>query len=350
MRAVVAAIAPDLKDAGFRKRRHSFNRTTEPGVVQALDFQMAPYRVPPGLPVPPALVDGSFTVNVGVHVEALVREPFERPTGDWVGTYNCQVRTRLGALVEGHDYWWSLADVSIAADAVRSAVRDYALPWLDGLVTERAAIEKHERDERFFADTDASSDDLLMRFMLDPETRDFVLAQMTVGQEIRSHEDLRMSGIARVQIAVGPTVVYAAVADLPRMGEWSPENLGGEWIDSTGAAVGAQFRGRNRNAQGEFETIATIIEAEPSRSFAFCVAPPGEVGTIWRYAFEPQGEGTLVTESFEWHWTPFPDGFRGRVGKMPIDEAREAVAERRRHLQGQVEGTLAALKRALESA
>jgi len=61
-----------------------------------------------------------------------------------------------------------------------------------------------------------------------------------VEREARSHEDLRMSGHAQVQIAVPVDVVYSAVADLPRMGEWSPENLGGEWITSIGAAVGCE--------------------------------------------------------------------------------------------------------------
>jgi hypothetical protein len=47
-----------------------------------------------------------------------------------------------------------------------------------------------------------------------------------VVQGPRSHEDLRMSGHTRVRIAVAADVAYAAVADLPRMGQWSPENCG----------------------------------------------------------------------------------------------------------------------------
>lgn len=165
-----------------------------------------------------------------------------------------------------------------------------------------------------------------------------------------SHEDLRMSGHTRVRIAVAADVAYAAVADLPRMGEWSPENCGGEWIDLTReGTVGAQFRGHNRGPQGEWETILTVIEAEPSRRFAFRVAPPGEVGTTWRYTFEPDEQGTVVTETFEWYWTPVPnEGFRGRVGKMPLDQAVTAVAGRERHLQEGAQATLAALKSALE--
>jgi hypothetical protein len=104
MRAVVAAVAPDLKAAGFRKRRHSFNRTTEPGVVHVIDFQMWPYRVPPGSPVLPRLVDGSFRINLGVYVDAPVRESWQRPTGSWVSESQCPIRTVIGELLQGHDY------------------------------------------------------------------------------------------------------------------------------------------------------------------------------------------------------------------------------------------------------
>ena len=41
--------------------------------------------------------------------------------------------------------------------------------------------------------------------------------------------------------------VYDLVTDVTRMGEWSPENEGGEWLDAArGPVVGARFRGRNK--------------------------------------------------------------------------------------------------------
>jgi hypothetical protein len=157
-----------------------------------------------------------------------------------------------------------------------------------------------------------------------------------------------MSGDGTIWIAVPTEVVYASVTDMPRMGEWSPENRGGEWLRGE-ATVGSTFRGRNRGPQGDWETDVTVIEAEPPSRFAFKVAAPGEVGTTWRYTFRSDRGGTTVTEAFAWFWTPFPDeGFRGRVGRLPIDEAATLVAERERHLQHQVDRTLLALKRVLE--
>jgi hypothetical protein len=170
-----------------------------------------------------------------------------------------------------------------------------------------------------------------------------------MGKELASHDDLRMSGRGDVWIDATTADVYAAVSDLPRMGRWSPENRGGEWIDASGAEVGAMFRGRNVGPTGEFETILTVIEAEAPRSFGFRVAPPGAVGTVWRYVFEPVGEGTLVVETFDWYWTAEPvEGFRGRVGRLPLADAAAAVEDRRAHLLEGVGATLGALKKDIE--
>ena len=89
----------------------------------------------------------------------------------------------------------------------------------------------------------------------------------------------------------------------------------------------------------------------PPHQFGFVVASPGEEGTAWQYRFEADTDGTRITESFTWRWTPLPDeGFRGRVGRMSLPEAEEQVAERQAHLQHSVELTLERLKASLESA
>lgn len=50
------------------------------------------------------------------------------------------------------------------------------------------------------------------------------------------------------EIAAGPESVWMVLSDVPRMGEFSPENTGGSWIGgATGAAVGARFEGTNSN-------------------------------------------------------------------------------------------------------
>ena len=42
---------------------------------------------------------------------------------------------------------------------------------------------------------------------------------------------------ASIEINASPEAVYDLVSDLPRMGEWSPENIGGEWQDGGSGKV-----------------------------------------------------------------------------------------------------------------
>jgi len=52
---------------------------------------------------------------------------------------------------------------------------------------------------------------------------------------------------ATTAVRASAEMVYDRISDVTRMGEWSPENQGGEWLDgATGAAVGARFRSRNK--------------------------------------------------------------------------------------------------------
>ena len=51
---------------------------------------------------------------------------------------------------------------------------------------------------------------------------------------------------ASIEIHASPDAVYDLVADLPRMGEWSPENIGGEWQGGGSGKMGDRFIGHNR--------------------------------------------------------------------------------------------------------
>lgn len=54
------------------------------------------------------------------------------------------------------------------------------------------------------------------------------------------------------EVSASPEKVWALITDLPRMGEWSPKNTGGEWIEGASkAAVGAQFKGTNKSPTHE---------------------------------------------------------------------------------------------------
>lgn len=106
---------------------------------------------------------------------------------------------------------------------------------------------------------------------------------------------------ARTEIAAPPARVYALLADVARMGEWSPECRGGRWLaGAREPAVGARFKAANRRGILRWRTVCRIIAAEPGRELAWEVLPAGLPATTrWRYLLEASEQGTRVTERFE---------------------------------------------------
>jgi hypothetical protein len=154
MKEVVAQAAPLLKAAGFRKRRHSFNRTTEPGLVQVVFFWMGPFDPPgPGSEKNRAAKEamglrtdyyGTFTIRLGVYVPEMALNESDRP-GSWVNEYDCQLRVAIGELLPGDDdLWWSLDRPDIAADRALVTLQEVALPWLDSRAARDAIIASYD--------------------------------------------------------------------------------------------------------------------------------------------------------------------------------------------------------------
>jgi hypothetical protein len=143
-------------------------------------------------------------------------------------------------------------------------------------------------------------------------------------------------------IDAGAGAIYELVADLPRMGEWSPECERVEWLHGvTGAAEGAEFVGHNRG--GPFKRFrwsrhGRVLAAEPGLEFAFITDEGGRESTLWRYRFEPTDGATRVTESYEVKWIP--------VWARIVD----VLANRHRELRDAMRHTLDHLKTAAESA
>src|SRR5579871_6804943 len=117
-----------------------------------------------------------------------------------------------------------------------------------------------------------------------------------------------MRGSVTVHMAAPADRIWALVADVTRIGEFSPETFEAEWTGgATGPEPGAQFRGHvKRNGKGPvYWTTCTVTVSEPGREFAFAVGADGQKAlNTWRYVLTPAGDGTDVTESFE--LTPLP--------------------------------------------
>lgn len=110
----------------------------------------------------------------------------------------------------------------------------------------------------------------------------------------------RQQGSASIEVRAAPEIVWELVADITRMGEWSPECRRAEWEDdATGPAVGAHFHGYNRAGSFEWDAPGIVTECEPGRVFAFAVPRDGPVRNQWRFDFAPSAAGTTLTESFD---------------------------------------------------
>src|SRR5688500_6065482 len=96
-----------------------------------------------------------------------------------------------------------------------------------------------------------------------------------------------------VQIKADPEVLWGMVSDIKRMGEWSPETYRTFWLWKRRPEVGARFVGVNRDGRMRWPTTNKVVESEPGRVFAFRTF---DSGVTWRYRFDPDGDGTLVTE------------------------------------------------------
>ncbi|HEX6352853.1 SRPBCC family protein [Actinophytocola sp.] len=146
-----------------------------------------------------------------------------------------------------------------------------------------------------------------------------------------------------VRIAADPQVVWSLVTDLPRMGELSPENRGGRWVDgATGPAVGARFRGVNRNGDKQWWTKVRVVECEPARLFTFDVRSPfGVRVSRWSYEITPADDGCVLTE----HWYRVGSWFVRRF----LGPKVTGRADRPGYNVESIEHTLAAVKARLEA-
>src|SRR5262249_29426042 len=91
---------------------------------------------------------------------------------------------------------------------------------------------------------------------------------------------------ASIEINASPEAVYDLVSDLPRMGEWSPENVGGEWQGGGRGQVGDHFLGHNRAGDFTWSAPVMVTQAERGRCFAFAVGPDDGPYVRWTLCFD----------------------------------------------------------------
>jgi len=147
-------------------------------------------------------------------------------------------------------------------------------------------------------------------------------------------------GRASIDIAAPPDLVYDLIADVTRMGEWSPECYRCDWLDgASAAATGARFRGYNRRGRVRWERTAVVDAAKRGREFTFTTINDrtGRHETHWQYTMEPSPAGTALTESFQFLWCSL------------ANRAAEMFIPRDRQVNQGIDDTLRRIKRAAET-
>ena len=141
-------------------------------------------------------------------------------------------------------------------------------------------------------------------------------------------------------IAASPEAVFAALTDINRMGEWSPENYSCEWNEGfAGADAGAMYTGQNRHGDKEWTTEARITELVANERFYFDCLARDFVFAKWGYDIEATDGGCRVTEHTQ---DLRPEAALERSVQI------SGVADRLSHNRAGMETTLERLANALE--
>ncbi|WP_067454105.1 SRPBCC family protein [Actinomadura macra] len=102
-----------------------------------------------------------------------------------------------------------------------------------------------------------------------------------------------------IAIEAAPRAVYAAIADVRRMRDWSPEVFA-TWVRGRKIVPGVKFVGFNRIGWRLWFTTCQVTSAVPGQAFAFRVSTFGMPVALWGYRVEDIGGGsTRLTEYWE---------------------------------------------------
>jgi hypothetical protein len=147
-------------------------------------------------------------------------------------------------------------------------------------------------------------------------------------------------GQTSVQVAAAPERVWDLLADITRMGEWSPECVGCRWLPPADRArPGARFRGTSRNGWHRWSTTSTVVDALPGKAFVFDVTYFRRPVARWRYALREEGGATVMSESVE--------DQRGRVLRA-VSPYITGTRDRATHNASTMKTTLERIKTAAE--
>lgn len=225
----------------------------------------------------------------------------------------------------------AVAGVVVALDALTAVLLSHleqeeteAMPLVSELVTHAEWLDVERRynlEPKSFVELgreghwlidDASDADRATVLGLVPAMPRFLLHGFARGYRRRkeacwgaptAHKRRRVQKHGRVEASVAADIdaVWDVVRDVTRVGEWSHECVGAEWVgDSTAALPGARFRGRNRAGVFRWGRVCEIVAADPYelvwRTVPTRMFPDS---SEWRIALEATEDGgTRIEQRF----------------------------------------------------
>jgi hypothetical protein len=108
-------------------------------------------------------------------------------------------------------------------------------------------------------------------------------------------------GDARIHVDASPDRIWSMLAEVERMGEWSPECYRVVWLDGAAspARVGARFKGFNRSGRLRWSMRCQVQVAEPGEELAWSTMHRGSEVVRWTYRMVAADGGTDLVETFE---------------------------------------------------
>lgn len=141
-----------LKPLGFRKHGRTLHRFVDGDISQVVNFQNG---------CPPKGVYDILWVNLGIRIPECVERKFviAEPLKKYYHEYDCNIRTRLGSLVDMKDTFYDLKkDPYKIGDDIVKRIEKYVVPIFD-VLNSRDAIIEHRRE---YADFDLFHNNIIL--------------------------------------------------------------------------------------------------------------------------------------------------------------------------------------------
>ncbi len=163
---------------------------------------------------------------------------------------------------------------------------------------------------------------------------------------------------ATIEVACSQLLAWDLVANIERIGEFSPECIDARWLDnSSELEVGARFEGTNRMVmiyrgdELDYTWIrpCTVMAATRPTRFAYTVGDRFDAtpASSWDFEIDATASGCRITQHFQHH----PQGLSGTrsAADADPDRAEEIVRDRIERLTRDMQETLQRMKTVLES-